>query len=190
VAAVRILTDRLCLRPFAPSDADRLHVVLNLPGVRRYLLDDTVMPRSWVEDVIASSQASFAAHGFGLWCIALGAGDGEAIGFTGYREFREPPVVELIYGLEPEHQGEGLAYEASRAAARYGFEALGWDPIHLSLDAPNEASLRLALRLGAHETGRGPGPAWEQIHLELRRASFEIDAGRCDRFDVRPEPGA
>ena len=60
-------------------------------------------------------------------------------------------------------------------------------PIPLSLDVPNEASLRLALRLGATEVGREPSAVWEQIHLELSRASFEPDPGR---YEVSPEPQA
>lgn len=70
---------------------------------------------------------------------------------------------------------------------RYGFEALGFDPIRASVDAPNEASLALARRLGFRETGRGPGPAFEQVHLTLERAEFAMPAGR---FDVGPGPDA
>lgn len=186
MGAVSIRTDRLWLRPFAESDTDPLHTVFNLPEVRRYLLDDQVMPRSWIETVISDSEVAFAEHGWGLWSIAFGA-DEPAAGFTGYREFRDPPVCELIYGLDPDHHGRGVAHEASRAAARYGFEVLGQDPIHLSLDAPNEASLRLALRLGARETRRSTGPLWEQIHLDLARADFDPGGGR---HEVHPEPGA
>jgi len=52
----------------------------------------------------------------------------------------------------------------------------------LSLDAPNEASLRLALRLGAREVAREPGAVWEQVHLELSRSSFEPGDG-CFELD-------
>jgi len=184
VAAVRIRTDRLWLRPFGPADVDALHALFARPEVRRYLLDDEVVPRTWVEEVVASSEASFAAHGWGLWTVAPAA-DGEAIGFTGYREFHEPPVVELIWGLEPARHGRGLAREASHAALRYGFEALGFDPIRATVDAPNEPSLGLARRLGFAEVGREGGPAyrWEQVHFALSRARFEPGAGRF-------EPGA
>lgn len=176
-AAVRIRTERLWLRPFAPADVDALHALFAEPGVRRYLLDDEVMPRDWVAEVVASSEASFAAHGWGLWSIAERDG-GDPVGFTGYREFREPPVLELIWGLHPRAWGRGWAREASEAALHHGFETLGFDPILASTDAPNEASLALARRLGFRETHRGPGPAHEQVHLALARAAFAPTAGR------------
>jgi len=47
---VRIRTERLWLRPFAAADADRLDALFALPEVRRFLLDERVMPRSWVEE--------------------------------------------------------------------------------------------------------------------------------------------
>jgi ribosomal-protein-alanine N-acetyltransferase len=181
VSAVAIRTDRLWLGPFAGDDVDGLHALFGRPEVRRYLLDDRVVPRAWVEEVVASSEASFAAHGWGLWTVAL-APDGGPIGFTGYREFHEPPVVELIWGLESGHHGRGLAREASQAALRHGFETLGFDPIRATVDAPNEPSLGLARRLGFEEVGRERGPAyrWEQVHFALPRARFERGAGRFE----------
>jgi ribosomal-protein-alanine N-acetyltransferase len=159
---------RCWLRPFAEADLDGLHALFTDPSVRRYLLDDELVPMRWTRAEIERSRRSFCAHGHGLWSVAL-AEDGPPVGFTGYREFREPPVLELIYGLHPEHQGRGLAAEAARAAIRHGFETLGLDPIRASTDAPNEASLRLARRLGFREVRRSPGPAHEQVHLELPR---------------------
>jgi len=185
---VWIRTDRLWLRPFGPGDVDRLHELFNLPEVRRYLLDGERVTRAWVEETVAASAAGFAADGRGLWCAAL-APDAPAVGFTGYHEFHEPPVCELLYGLDPAHWGAGLALEAARAAARHGFEGLGLDAIPISLDAPNEASLRLAQRLGARETHRGPGPVWEQIHLTLARADFIAGDG-AHRMSSGPPGGA
>lgn len=186
MSAVALRTDRLWLRPFAAADLDGLDALFRLPEVRRYLLDGREMPRAWVEEVVASSEASFAAEGWGLWSVSREPA-GEPIGFTGYREFHEPPVVEVIWGLAAPHQGRGLAREASQAALRYGFETLGFDPIRATVDAPNEASLGLARRLGFQEVGRESGPdcVWEQVHFALPRAHFVPPEGH---YAVAPGP--
>lgn len=178
--AVLLRTERLWLRPFAAADLAALHAIFVTPEVRRYLLDEQVMPRSWVEEVVVQSEADFAVSA-GLWSVALAPG-GPPMGFTGYREFHEPPVRELIWGLGPGDGGRGLATEASSAALRYGFEHLGLDPIRATVDAPNEPSIRLAKRLGMEETGREPGPMHEQVHFALSRAGFTPDPGR---YEVR-----
>jgi len=183
---VRIRTERLWLRPFATADADRLDALFALPEIRRFLLDDRVMPRAWIEAEIRSSQVSFESRGWGLFCITLEE-TGPAVGFTGYREFQQPPVPELLYGLDPSHWGRGLAREASGAALRYGAETLGLDPLRVSLDAPNQASHGLALRLGFREVRRSPGPVHEQVHLELARRAFVPDGGP---FELHREPSS
>lgn len=171
-------TERLRLDPVASEDVDALHALFTDPVVRRWLLDDRVVPRRWTAAEVERSRRSFAEHGWGLWCLRLPDGDPGPIGFTGFREFHEPPVLELIWGLHPDHHGRGLATEAARAALRYGFERLGLDPIRTSIDAPNAPSLRVARRLGMREVRRAPGPAGHDlVHLELSRSDEGADEG-------------
>ena len=185
MAPVLIHTDRLWLRPFARADVDALHAIFVTPEVRRYLLDGNVVPRSWVEEVIAESERDFDASA-GLFCVALER-CGPPVGFTGYREFHEPPVRELLYGLAPGSWGRGLASEAAHAAARYGFEHLGLDPIRATVDAPNEASIRLILGLGFRESHRdpaGPEHVFEQVHFEREREGFPERGGRFEVIEA------
>ena len=102
-----IATARASLRPFNEADADELVSVFQDPMVRRYLLDDQVMPADWVKSEIAASRARFERDGTGLWAIRL-AGGPAIIGFTGFREFFEPPQLQLLFGLLP-HSG-GVAW--------------------------------------------------------------------------------
>ncbi len=141
----RLETERLVLSPLVTGDVADLHRIFTQPGVRRYLLDDAVVSREWTETEIASSQARFDAHGYGLWGVRVQAGD--LIGFAGYREFHEPPELQLLYGLHPDYWGLGLATEAADAVIRYGFEQLGFDRIVASTDAPNTDSIRVLERL-------------------------------------------
>jgi RimJ/RimL family protein N-acetyltransferase len=85
-----IETDRLRLRPLAREDVDALHRLLTEPGVRRYLLDDEVIPRDRTASFVDASLASFDADGYGLWAVTPKDGDA-LIGFCGFWRFHEPP---------------------------------------------------------------------------------------------------
>lgn len=151
---MRVLeTRRTLLRPFAESDADALLEVFRDAGVRRYLLDDTVVPASWVASEITASTARFARDGAGLWTIRL-HGEPPVVGFAGFREFFDPPQLQLLYGLLPRHWGRGLATEAAARVCEHGFRDLALDPIRAAIDVPNRASSAVLDRLGFVEVRR------------------------------------
>ncbi len=166
-----ITTERCELRPLTAADADALHAFFLDEPVRRYLLDGELISRAWVDRVIAESEASFAARGLGLWS-ARAHGEAELLGVTGYREFYEPPVLELLYALASSHWGRGLATEIARAAIEAGF-AQGLTRIRASTDAPNTASVRVMERLGMRFESQGPGPRWDQVHYALSREAWQ-----------------
>lgn len=142
-----IETPRLRMRPFEPGDADELHRVFTDPGVRRFLLDDQIVSREWVEDEITASMARFKAGSAGLFCMSS-KDDETLIGFCGFRPFFEPPELQLLYGLLPAYWSKGLATEAARAMIEFGFEKLGFDRITASADDPNTASTRVLEKAG------------------------------------------
>jgi ribosomal-protein-alanine N-acetyltransferase len=144
----RILeTARLRLRPLTAADVDDLHWLFTQPGVRRYLWDDEVIPRERTASVVERSTALLATHGFGLWAVSFK--DSPAIvGFCGFWHFHEPPRLELLYGIAPDHWNNGLATEAAIAMICHGFEVLGFARIEASTDAANTASVRVMERAG------------------------------------------
>ena len=147
MASPEIATARLRLRPLTPPDLDALHRLLIQPGVRRYLLDDEVIPRGRAQSFIDMSIASFDAHGYGLWGATVK--DSEAlIGFCGFWRFHDPPRLELLYGLGDDAGGRGLATEMAVAMIRHGFDALGFTRIEASTDPPNTASVAVMERAG------------------------------------------
>jgi RimJ/RimL family protein N-acetyltransferase len=142
-----IETARLQMRPFEPGDVDQLHRIFVDPGVRRFLLDDQIVSREWVEQEIAASIARFEAGTGGLFCV-FSKEDGALIGFCGFRPFFEPPELQLLYGLLPAYWSRGLATEAACAVIEFGFQKLGFERIVASADAPNISSLRVLDKAG------------------------------------------
>ena len=144
----RILeTARLRLRPLTVADGGDLHRLFTLPGVRKYLWDDEIIPLEHAALIIEASVASLEAHGHGLWAVSL-PDDDAFVGFCGFWHFHEPPELELLYGIAPDHWHKGLATEAANAMIRYGFDVLRFERIVASTDAANTASVRVMERAG------------------------------------------
>lgn len=143
-----IRTDRLILRPIAPSDVDALHNFWTDPAVRKYLWDNEIISRETVEDIVAASERCFAEVGSGLFAVELAQAPGELVGFCGLRRMADGPDLELLYGVLPRHWGEGLVSEAARAVLQHGFEACGLSRVMGATDTPNQRSVRVMQRLG------------------------------------------
>ncbi|TDD75758.1 GNAT family N-acetyltransferase [Actinomadura rubrisoli] len=67
--------------------------------------------------------------------------------------------VEILYSLEPDRWGLGLAAEASRAVLDYAFGVVGLHRVTAEIDAGNASSAEIAERLGMRPWRPGPdGP--------------------------------
>ena len=164
-------TPRLRLRPFVRDDVDTLLAHWRNEDVRRWLWDGREVERDEVVDVVEESIASFESGRAGFWVIER-TGHGFA-GFTGFRAMPESTDLELYYGLDPAHWGAGVATEAARAAAQYGFDVLGLDAIPIRTDGPNGASVEVMKRLGATYVRTDPvGVFGTTIVYVLHRAAL------------------
>jgi len=141
-----LLTHRLELRPFAPEDVEELLDLFTDVDVRRYLLDDQVVTRDWVQAEVTASVERFASGSAGLWALRE-RGSAAIVGFAGFRPFFDPPELQLLYGLLPAYWGRGLATAAARAAIEHAFGTLGLDEVRAATDLPNSASIAVLERL-------------------------------------------
>ena len=141
------MDSRVHLQPFTAADVEQLLGVFRDPAVRRHLLDDIVVSEEWVRNEVAASEQRFAATGAGVWSIRL-AGSSRIIGFVGFREFFDPPQLQLLYGLLPEFWKQGLATEAATLACGHAFDTLGFAEIIAATDGANEDSVKVLRRLG------------------------------------------
>lgn len=74
---------------------------------------------------------------------------GNLIGTVGLYDSPIWPEPELGYWLLPEAQGKGYGVEAGLAVKNFALEKLNLDSLVSYIDAKNEPSKKLALRLGA-----------------------------------------
>lgn len=150
----RLVSPRLRYRELESRDLDSFHGLATDDHVRRFLLDGSLVDRSWSRAEIARSRALFAEASVGLWIAELDRLD---VGFVGFRVFEEiEPEPQLMYAFRREVTGCGLATEAARALLDFA-AMLGWDRVLSAVDEPNRASIRVLEKAGFVPRGEVPG---------------------------------
>lgn len=145
-----LVTGRLTLRPVTEDDRATLHALFTEPGVRRFIFDDEILAPEQTASIVATSVEQFRDRGLGLWIARPSARgvEAEAVGFGGFWFFREPPELELLYGVSDRHLKRGFGRDIARGIVGYGFDTLAMPTIRASTDAAHHDSRRLLSDLG------------------------------------------
>ncbi|HEU0076067.1 MAG TPA: GNAT family N-acetyltransferase [Longimicrobiaceae bacterium] len=166
-----IETERLRLAPLAQDEMEDLHLLWTRPEVRRYLWDGEFIPEARTTEILRQNAGLFAREGYGLWGVHRK--DSPVLqGFGGFWHFRDPPELELILGFRSTAWNKGFATEAGAALVRYAFEALGFDEVRGSTDAPNERSARLMQRLGMQFERREVVGGLDTVFYSILRSAW------------------
>lgn len=152
-----IETDRLILRSWHKEDLPRWYDVLQQEGVTRFLGGTS----GTMEDVwrrIAAGVGSWSLMGFGRWAVTNKESNqlvGDVGLFNSWRalepKFGEEPEIGWVFS--PEVQGLGIASEAAVAVLGWAEASIASTSIWAVVSPENEASLRLASRLGFEPVG-------------------------------------
>lgn len=151
-AAGELLTPRLRLRRFRPSDEPALAAINADPEVTRYL-NRRVGPAA-SKAFYESALDHWTTHGFGFWAAEAREPDiaGRFLGFIGlgYATFLPQLAdrVEIGWRLARSAWGRGLASEGALAARDSAFDSLGLSELISIIHPDNQPSRRVAAKLG------------------------------------------
>lgn len=142
-----IETERLLLRPWREEDLDPYAEICADPAVMRYIGSGRTVERDEAWRQIATFIGHWQLRGYGLWAVERRE-DSRFIGRVGLWQPEGWPGLENGWLLGRAHWGHGYATEAGAAAEQFAWTQLG-APEVISLIAPgNQASRRVAERLG------------------------------------------
>jgi ribosomal-protein-alanine N-acetyltransferase len=155
----KILTERLILRQWRPSDFEPFARFHADPEHSRYIGGPMSRPMSW--RYFAGVIGHWALRGFGFWAVEE-KDSKRLIGGVGLWYPDGWPELELAYWLVPESQGKGLATEAGLKSLEIAFDVMRVETLVSFIRPNNEPSIRVAERLGGVSEGtiefleRGP----------------------------------
>jgi RimJ/RimL family protein N-acetyltransferase len=139
-------TERLLMRGWREEDLEPYSALMADADVQRYL-EGRPYDRfeSWRS--MALHVGHWVLRGHGFWVVEL-RDTGEFVGRVGLWRPEGWPGLEVGWTLAREHWGRGYATEAGGAALRHAFGSMGAERVLSVIHPENEASKRVAERLG------------------------------------------
>lgn len=145
-------TARLTMRPQRLEDLPATAAIWSAPEVYRHILGrPSTHQESWFR--LLRNVGHWHLMGFGYWAVedrATGAYLGE-VGFANQERAITPSLegtAEAGWTLAPAAHGRGIATEALAAALRWADAVKGWERTCCIISAENQASLRVADKVG------------------------------------------
>jgi RimJ/RimL family protein N-acetyltransferase len=142
-----LTTERLTIRPFALRDFDAYAAMLADPLVTRYLGAGGTLGREEAWRHLAMLIGHWELRGFGVWAVVPKDRD-EMVGRVGFFQPEGWPGFEIGWTFARHAWGRGYATECARAALAYAFGALGRAKVISVIHPANEASIRVARKIG------------------------------------------
>jgi RimJ/RimL family protein N-acetyltransferase len=143
----RLETERLVIREWDPSDRDAFRHLAQDPVVMRYINDGVPLSEDEIDAALARQRRNAKELGFCMGALVEKA-SGEVVGVAGLQPLGTTGDLEIGWWLAPRLWGHGYATEAGAAAMQHVLGALGRTRVVAIIDPPNEASKRVATRLG------------------------------------------
>lgn len=171
----QIETERLILRGHQTSDFESLAGMWAHPIVVQHITGvPSTESQSWVR--LLNYTGHWAHMGFGYWAV-VEKSSGQYIGDVGLADFKrdiQPSMKglhEMGWILSPHVHGKGYAVEAVQAVIAWGKSNLKTDRFVCIIAPKNEASIRLAQKVGFQEITRTTFMGGPTVMYELKFAT-------------------
>jgi RimJ/RimL family protein N-acetyltransferase len=173
-----LTTSRLTLR--APTVSDFPAFAAFYASERsRHVGGPATPEQSW--RMLAGELGHWALRGYGRWAVE----DTDTGAFAGIIGLWNPegwPEPEIGWDLMNGHEGKGYATEAAMATLQYAYDNLGWTTA-ISLVAPsNDASRRVAKRMGARADGLFDHERFGRMEIWRHLSPDDLAAGGMEAY--------
>lgn len=154
-------TDRCLIRELSLSDLPALYELYAKPGMTDYV-EPLYDYETELEYQKAYIENMYGFYEYGMWLV-FSKETGKLIGRAGLEH------DELGYMIAPELQNRGYATEVCRFIIDYARENTDFEELYCRIDERNEASVRLAKKLGFTNSGKVD----EDIHASIYRKNIK-----------------
>jgi RimJ/RimL family protein N-acetyltransferase len=139
-----IETERLLLRPLRLADIDEFTALHDDPEATRFIRR---LERREAEERLRLVEREWQERGHGMFAV-LDRASGHFLGRAGLKYWPQFEETEVGWVLRRDAWGQGYATEAARACRDWGFASLDVPYLTAMIHPENDASIRLARRLG------------------------------------------
>lgn len=152
VSPVELSGERLLLRLPDGRDVDAVFRACQDGEIQRWIPVPVPYERAHAVDYVSSRPQRWAAEDGEMSFAITDASDGSLLGMVGLHA-RDATMREIGFWTAPWARGQGVMTEAARMVCRFGFEVLGLARIEWWAVVGNEASWRVAEKLGFRREG-------------------------------------
>ncbi|MDO3425102.1 GNAT family N-acetyltransferase [Chryseobacterium sp. APV1] len=169
-------TQRLILRKFEETDAERLFLLDSDPEVMKYIGVPPLSDISESENVIKMIQQQYLDNGVGRLAV-IEKESGLLIGWSGLKLITQEingynNIYDLGYRFIPVYWGKGYALESAKASLDFGFNDLKAETIYAHTHSENEGSNHILRKLGFEKTGEFTEPDGICFWYELQHQNY------------------
>jgi ribosomal-protein-alanine N-acetyltransferase len=148
-----IETERTYINQIKQIDLEALYSICGNAELMKYVGDGKPLSKEQTQKWIEVSILNYKLKGFGMYGVFSKDND-TLIGYCGLILSSDINDYELIYALDKQYWGKGLATEIANAVVKYGFEKLKLKTIFASIDPANKVSEKILLKIGFLEKFR------------------------------------
>jgi [ribosomal protein S5]-alanine N-acetyltransferase len=163
-------TDRLLIRPWTPEDRTPFTELMQDTEVTRFVNAGRAYTEKDVDEFLSRQAKQLAEHDMCMGAVVEKSSN-RVIGIAGTQPLGNTGDLEIGWIFSRDVWGKGYATEAGAAAMHHVLETLGRRRVVAIIDPPNEASKRVAARLGmqyeARYTGAQLGHRKPEIVVDL-----------------------
>ena len=136
------------LRSLQLTDLESLISIWRNPNVIRFLPSQgKPISKINTQKTLDSFMDHWRQKGYGVWAI-IENGTSQMVGYCGLRYLAELDETEILYGLQPEYWGRGIATQVAKTVISYGFTVANLNRIIAMTLPQNIASIRVIEKAG------------------------------------------
>ena len=169
-------TPRLVLRTMRADDLDALLTIFGDPRVMA-AFSSSPFTRKQMQGWLQRNLEHQAEHGFGLFAIIIKS-HGTLIGNCGLEmmEIDGATCAELGYDIRSDYWNRGIATEAATTVRDYAFQTLNLPRLISLIRVGNQASKRVAEKIGMHHSTDYAGDNRQYWRYELAQQRGEASS--------------
>jgi len=145
---------RLIIRPTLEEDAELIYQLMNTPKFIKYVGDRQLYSVEYAEKYIQEKMLpQLHSRGYSNYSLIIKK-NGAKIGICGLYNREGLEGIDIGFGILPEYEGLGYAYESSSRIIKAGFEELEIHKIKAITNKENISSQSLLVKLGFELIGK------------------------------------